>query len=220
MGVTTLGLLDYLAKTTIKTASQKALIHTAGEAIGTIIEKSQNSSRPARPTLYGVPDSSANLVNKDYQEVAEMFRAYGFMNISLVPKPDLINGWLTKDGSVESVSVGGKREFKKKATFTPNVPVVITYHTFKNAAHPVYLNDSRCQESEDEADWFLPNESPEVQGYYRETEPARTSRPQHETRATKAPEPEGPVRLFCPYCGKKLFGANDRFCSECGQRLS
>lgn len=62
----------------------------------------------------------------------EELSAYGFNNIALFPKKDLIKGWLIKDGEVENIMINGKEKFKKNQRFESNVRVVITYHTLKN----------------------------------------------------------------------------------------
>jgi hypothetical protein len=43
---------------------------------------------------------------------------------------DLITGWLTNDGEVESVSVDGDKDYSPDVWYSNNVKVVITYHTF------------------------------------------------------------------------------------------
>ncbi len=77
-----------------------------------------------------VPCSSKDAKNKDYQEIEAEFQEAGFQNIKTEAQYDLITGWITKDGSIESVSINGKTSFEEKEAFRPEVEVIITYHTF------------------------------------------------------------------------------------------
>lgn len=54
----------------------------------------------------------------------------GFTNITLEPIDDLITGWLTKDGEIEEMTVDGEDRFSEGDRYDPNVPIVISYHTF------------------------------------------------------------------------------------------
>ena len=76
-----------------------------------------------------------NFVQKDfegrqYEEVKNMLEQQGFTNITLKPINDLITGWLTKDGEIEEVMIGGRLDFEKNTYFNSNVEVIISYHTF------------------------------------------------------------------------------------------
>lgn len=77
-----------------------------------------------------VPMSAKAAKKLTYTDLEKQFKEAGFVNISLVAECDLITGWLTKDGSIESISVNGQTEFDEYATYRPDDPVVITYHTF------------------------------------------------------------------------------------------
>lgn len=199
-----MSLLGDYARHKMKTTSQKALINTTGNAISKIIEKSQNSPKnTTKNNLFNVPDSSSNLMNKNYLEVEELFKVAGFTNIVLIPKKDLINGWLTSDGSLHSIRVAGKSDFGKKEHFTPTALVEITYHTFKDshatkqqASIHTGFNPYEYVNPETDDDSVSSNAS--ANNYYQNTVNAR---------------------LFCPFCGTKLFKVNDKFCSECGHKL-
>lgn len=77
-----------------------------------------------------VPMSAKAAKKLTYTDLEKQFKEAGFVNITLEAECDLITGWLTKDGSVESISVNGQTEFDENATYRPDDPVVITYHTF------------------------------------------------------------------------------------------
>lgn len=55
----------------------------------------------------------------------------GFVNIKTEADRDLITGWITKEGSVEEVTIDGDSEFSESSSYRPDVEVVITYHAFK-----------------------------------------------------------------------------------------
>ncbi len=76
------------------------------------------------------PSGSSIQKGRNYQEVLNNFEEKGFTNIQLVSVGDLITGWLTKDGEVESVSVDGDVEYSADTWYPNDVAVVITYHTF------------------------------------------------------------------------------------------
>ena len=77
-----------------------------------------------------VPMSAKSAKRLAYTDLAEQFKAAGFVNITLEAEYDLITGWITKEGAVESISINGETSFDEYASYRPDVPVVITYHTF------------------------------------------------------------------------------------------
>lgn len=74
--------------------------------------------------------SANSLKRKDYRDVIKIFRADGFTNITTREIDDLITGWLTKEGEVESVSIDGNDSFEEDSWYSDNAEVVISYHTF------------------------------------------------------------------------------------------
>ena len=78
------------------------------------------------------PSGSSIQKGRDYQEVVNDFKEKGFKNIKTEKLEDLITGWLTKDGEVESVSVDGDIDYSPDDWYSNNVKVVITYHTFSS----------------------------------------------------------------------------------------
>lgn len=75
---------------------------------------------------------SGSIVQKgsSYQEVVNDFKEKGFKNIKTEKLEDLITGWMTKDGEVESVSVDGDKDYSPDVWYPSDVEVIITYHTF------------------------------------------------------------------------------------------
>lgn len=78
------------------------------------------------------PSGSSVQHGRDYQEVYEQFEEKGFTNIQFEALDDLVTGWLTKDGEVESVSVDGDTGYSTDEWYPADVEVIITYHTFPN----------------------------------------------------------------------------------------
>lgn len=77
-----------------------------------------------------VPGGASSFQEKYYEDVATQFQANGFTNISLEPEGDLITGWITKENSVDSVSINGKDDFSAGAWFPSDAKVIIRYHSF------------------------------------------------------------------------------------------
>lgn len=69
---------------------------------------------------------------EQYSSVVEELKSCGFTNIVLKRSNDLINGWVTKEGSIKSISIDGDSNFKAKATFNYDAEIVIVVNTFKN----------------------------------------------------------------------------------------
>lgn len=76
------------------------------------------------------PSGSSIQKGRGYQEVVNDFKEKGFKNIKTEKLEDLITGWLTKDGEVESVTVEGNKDYSPDVWYSNAVEVVITYHTF------------------------------------------------------------------------------------------
>ena len=76
------------------------------------------------------PSGSSIQKGRNYQEVINNFTEKGFKNIKTETLEDLITGWITKDGEVESVSVDGNKGYSSDVWYPNNVEVIITYHTF------------------------------------------------------------------------------------------
>lgn len=77
------------------------------------------------------PMTSNEAKKQNYNDVVKAFNDAGFGNIKLVQEKDLITGWLTKDGSVESVAINGDTKYQTSASFLVDIEITITYHTFK-----------------------------------------------------------------------------------------
>ena len=76
------------------------------------------------------PSWSSIMKGQDYKSVVEKFREEGFTNIKLEKIEDLVLGWLTKEGEVEEVSVGGDFDYSSDEWVSADTEVIIRYHAF------------------------------------------------------------------------------------------
>lgn len=77
------------------------------------------------------PASSNEIKKQNYHEVQVQFKEAGFVNISVEPIYDVVLGWFSSDGEIESITINGEDEFYKGEDFRPDDAVVIKYHTLK-----------------------------------------------------------------------------------------
>ncbi len=78
-----------------------------------------------------VPMSSKEAKGSNYKNVEKAFKDAGFVNVSTKVEYDIITGWLTDDGEVESVMVDRGQKYGSGDKYKLNSEVVITYHTFR-----------------------------------------------------------------------------------------
>ena len=81
--------------------------------------------------LYTPPLTSKEAKGMNYSEVVGKFEDAGFTNVTTDIKYDIITGWLTDDGEVESVTINGEKKFDYYDEFRLDAEVVVTYHTLK-----------------------------------------------------------------------------------------
>ena len=86
-------------------------------------------------TYHLVKKIKASISSKDakelaYTELEKRIRDAGFINIKIEAEFDLITGWITKEGSVESVSINGDTSFGENELYRPDDEVLIKYHAF------------------------------------------------------------------------------------------
>ena len=91
-----------------------------------------NSKDDNNPDLILPPASASSLYKKNYKDVVTQFEKSGFNNIEVQKLEDLITGWITKDGSVESVSIDGDTNYDSSNKYSKNSKILIVYHTFKS----------------------------------------------------------------------------------------
>ena len=76
------------------------------------------------------PISSGSVAGKNYEDVVKQFESAGFKDVTTREVPDLITGWLTKDGDVDTVSINGDTEYSSSQWYPQDASVVVAYHTF------------------------------------------------------------------------------------------
>lgn len=89
-------------------------------------EESNNHEGEAK-----TPSESSVQSGKDYKDVINEFEEQGFTNVKTEKIEDLITGWITADGEVEEVHVGGNVDYSPDEWIPVDTEVVIKYHTFK-----------------------------------------------------------------------------------------
>lgn len=77
------------------------------------------------------PVSGKDAKKMNYTDVEKMFTDAGFVNIKTEKVPDLITGWITKEYSVESITVGGSSEYLTQELQLADTEVIIRFHVFK-----------------------------------------------------------------------------------------
>lgn len=88
------------------------------------------SEKPSHEGEAKTPGGSSYHQGRNYKDVVTDFEDSGFINVKTRKLEDLITGWLTKDGEVESVSVDGDVDYMADVWYPNDVEVIITYHTF------------------------------------------------------------------------------------------
>ena len=87
-----------------------------------------------------VSKSSGDYAGMDYQEASDELSKLGFKNISTEEIADLPSQGEVKDGTVESVTIGGN-SFEVGGLFSKESEVHIIYHTIKTIPLPIGANE-------------------------------------------------------------------------------
>lgn len=77
-----------------------------------------------------IPNSSYQFKGETFEDVIDLFEENGFKNIKKDKIEDLVAGWLTSDGEVEEVLVGGNTNYSSNQWVDADTEVIIRYHTF------------------------------------------------------------------------------------------
>lgn len=81
--------------------------------------------------LYAPPFSSKEVKGMNYLDVINEYKKIGFTNIIINAEYDIVTGWLSKDGEVESVVINKNTKYDINDKFRPDAEIIITYHTLK-----------------------------------------------------------------------------------------
>lgn len=65
-----------------------------------------------------------------YDSILKQFEDAGFVNVKGEPIEDLVFGWLTEDGEIETILIDGSETFEELDLVAFDTEVVIRYHTF------------------------------------------------------------------------------------------
>ena len=79
------------------------------------------------------PEKAKDQAGRHYEEVVADFEEHGFFNIKTIAIDDLVFGWLTDDGEVESVTINGIDDYKEDEWYPSDAEVLIEYHTFPSS---------------------------------------------------------------------------------------
>ena len=79
--------------------------------------------------LVSTPISAREAHEKPYEDIVAKFKSAGFETIEVEAAHDLIFGVLHKEGTVDTISIGGKRKFSSGDTFEVCDTVLIRYHS-------------------------------------------------------------------------------------------
>lgn len=82
--------------------------------------------------MIDIEDGAKDYESRNYQEVVSKLASLGFANITLKRANDLVTGWLTKEGTIQSIRINGVSDFVKGESFAFDDEIVIVVHTFKN----------------------------------------------------------------------------------------
>ena len=82
------------------------------------------------PHVLKVSKSSDDMSGENYKTVISELEKTGFNNIETKVLDDLITGWLTQDGEIEEIEIGGNKDFSANDRFPKDSKIVVTYHTF------------------------------------------------------------------------------------------
>ena len=105
------------------------------------------------------PISSGSVSGKNYEDVVKQFESAGFKDVTTREVPDLITGWLTKEGDVDTVSINGNTEYSTSDWYPQDASVVVAYHTF--AKKDSKSTNTDAKESKEDSDNKDSNESNE-----------------------------------------------------------
>lgn len=105
--------------------------------------------KPSHDGEARTPGGSSYHQGRDFKDVVSDFEENGFTNIKIEELEDLITGWLTKDGEVESVSVDGSIDYSANSWYPNDVEVIITYHTFPDKEVDDLTQDENTESIED-----------------------------------------------------------------------
>lgn len=94
-----------------------------------------------------IPASSDDYKDQICGTVLDELSKAGFTNIVIKAIEDLKGGWLDIDGKIETISIGGRTEFRKAEIFDKDVEITITYHTLMKETEEAVPESKETEES-------------------------------------------------------------------------
>lgn len=79
-----------------------------------------------------IGDTASGFEGSQYADIVNQLKTKGFTNIHLLRANNLINGWITKEGSIKSFTINGSSDFADTDSFYYDVRIAIVVNTFKN----------------------------------------------------------------------------------------
>lgn len=79
-----------------------------------------------------IGDTASNFAGNQYSDIVAKLKNKGFTNIHLQRANNLINGWITKEGSIKSFTIDGSSDFADTDSFHYDVQIVIVVNTFRD----------------------------------------------------------------------------------------
>ena len=79
-----------------------------------------------------IDEKASDIEGDNYTDVVTNLEAMGFTNITLKRANDLVLGWFSKEGAVQSISINGNTDFSAEDSFYYDAEIIIVVHTFKD----------------------------------------------------------------------------------------
>ncbi|WP_028236462.1 hypothetical protein [Pseudobutyrivibrio sp. MD2005] len=79
-----------------------------------------------------IENSASDIEGSQYADTVSSLKAQGFTNIKLLRANNLLNGWITEEGSIKSIRINGNEDFDAKDVFRYDAEIVIVVNTFKD----------------------------------------------------------------------------------------
>lgn len=79
-----------------------------------------------------IGEKASDIAGDNYKEVVSALKLMGFTNITLKRANDLVLGWFSKEGAIQSISINGNNDFSAEDFFFYDAEIIIVVHTFKD----------------------------------------------------------------------------------------
>ena len=76
------------------------------------------------------PFSPKDVRKKNYIEIVQQLISLGFTQVYIKENAVLVTGWISKDGSIEKMTVKNEESYKEGIMYDYDVDIKINYYTF------------------------------------------------------------------------------------------